>query len=253
MRSEQQGFSYRQLPLPQTVPDGVEVWSLALDLQAPLSPADLAVFDASERERIACLHFHKDRVRAVATRAALRRLLAGRLMTVPEALHFSVNEYGKPALQGEAGIEFNVSHAGCFAMIALSNNGRIGVDIEYQHEEIDANNLSRYILSPLEYRPAGMTQVEFIRHWVAKESVLKALGLGISEHLQSVSILPDGNADYQVICDYPEWPELKVWPIEAPANYSAALAMECRVQPHEKALNLEAAADRSSASGDSGG
>lgn len=232
MRSEQQGFSYQRLPLPQTVPDGVEVWSLALDLQAPLSPADLAVLDASERERIACLHFHKDRVRAVATRSALRRLLAERLMSAPEALHFSVNKYGKPALQGEAGIEFNVSHAGCFAMIALSNSGRIGVDIEYLHHEIDAHSLSRYILSPLEHRPAGMTLTEFIHHWVAKESVLKALGLGISEHLQSVSILPNGNEDYQVICDYPEWPELKVWPIEAPADYSAALAMEYRNLSH---------------------
>ena len=83
-----------------------------------------------------------------------------------------------------------------------------------------------YVLSSLE-RKSVSGIADFIEHWVAKESVSKKpLGLGISEYLQAVSILPGEGSDYRVIHDQPEWAGLKVWSINAPEGYAAAVAVK---------------------------
>jgi len=219
------------LTLPETVPTDIEVWLLTLNLQAPLHDADLSILNNSERNHAASLHFHEDRVRSVATRAALRRLLAVRVAAAPEALVFTANEYGKPYLKdlkGHVNIEFNISHAGGFALIALSGHQRVGVDIEYADRSIDIHSLARYVLSPLEYQSVCMTQQTFMHRWVAKESALKSLGCGITEHLQAISILSGDSTDYRIVCDYPSWPRLKGWRLELPTDdYLAALTVEC--------------------------
>lgn len=216
------------LALPETVPASIEVWLLKLDLQAPLHDADLSVLNDSERNHAASLHFHEDRVRSVTARAALRRLLAARVSAAPETLTFTTNDYGKPYLSGHAHVEFNVSHAGGLALIALSVRQRVGVDIEYVDRSIDVHSLARHVLSPLERQSVPITQQTFMQHWVAKESALKALGCGITEHLQTISIIAGGSTGYQIICDYPSWPKLKGWELKLPADdYLAALTVEC--------------------------
>lgn len=216
------------LTLPPAVPDGIKVWLLALNLQAPLHDSDLSVLSKSERNHAASLHFHEDRVRSVATRAALRRLLAMQVGAAPDALLFTTNAYGKPLLQSDMNIEFNVSHAGSFALIAMSRDRCVGVDIEYAKRTIDVNSMVHYVFSPLERQSARKNQETFMLHWVAKESALKALGYGISEHLQTVSIIPGSNTDYQIVYDNPSWPSLKGWLIKLPTdNYLAALAVQC--------------------------
>lgn len=216
------------LALPATVPDGVEVWLLTLNLQAPLCDADLALLSDGERNHAASLYFHEDRVRSVTARAALRRLLAARVADAPQALVFGTNAHGKPFLQDHANIEFNVSHAGGFALIALADKQRVGVDIEYANQLIDVHSLSRYVLSPKEQLSAHITQQTFMCYWVAKESALKALGFGITEHLQAISILSSDDTDFQIACDYPSWPKIKGWRLKLPVdNYLATLAVEC--------------------------
>ena len=215
------------LTLPPAVPDDIEVWLLPLNLRAPLHDADLSILSNSERNHATALYFHEDRVRSVATRAALRRLLAPQVMSTPEALLFATNAYGKPFLQSNAHIEFNVSHAGSFSLIATSRERCVGVDIEYADRPIDISSLARHVFSPLERRCARQTQHAFMRRWVAKESALKALGIGISEHLQTISIITGNNTDHHIVCEDPSWPELKGWLIALPTNdYLAALTVQ---------------------------
>lgn len=219
----------QRLSLPKTVPDGVEVWLLRLNLQAPISSADFLLLNESERARALRFHTHADQVRSTATRAALRRILATKIAVSPHELHFMENQYGKPHLHGATGIDFNVSHAGQFALIAISTHGQVGIDIEDCNRQLDVSALTDYVFTALERQSELVTTVDFIKRWVAKESVLKAVGVGISEHLQTVSVLPAKHGGYRIICDYPKWPGLKVWPIEAPDCYAAALAL--RIAP----------------------
>lgn len=218
----------QRLPLPETVPSGVEVWLLKMNLQTPVSDSDLFLLSEGELACARRFRRHEDQVRSIATRAALRRMLASRLRLPPDTLRFVVNRHGKPYLQEDAGIEFNVSHAGCFALIALSTSGQIGVDIEYRDRGIDAKSLGAYVFSPLERKSGLIANEDFFQHWVVKESVLKALGEGISEHLQAISILPGDEECYRIEHNRPEWAGIKAWSIEAPDGYAAALAIKNR-------------------------
>jgi 4'-phosphopantetheinyl transferase len=201
-----------------------------MNLRMPVPDSDVSLLNEDELTGALRFRKHEDQVRSVVTRAALRRMLASRLKLPPAKLRLVENHHGKPCLQQDAGIEFNVSHAGCFALIALSTSGQVGVDIEYRKRGIDAKSLGPYVFSPRE-RESGLNE-DFIEHWVVKESVLKALGVGISKHLQAISVLPGSGECYRIEHDCPDWSGIKAWPIEAPACYAAALA----VKSHGSAL-----------------
>jgi 4'-phosphopantetheinyl transferase len=218
-------YPIKCLPLPESITTGIEAWLLELDLRLPVPDSELVLL--SEEERLRALRFrrHEDCVRSIATRAALRRLLGAHLMLPPADLRFVVNACGKPRLDIESGIEFNVSHSGSFALIALSTVGQVGVDIECRDREVDAENLAVYVFSAFERRVALQTGEDFIQRWVAKEAVLKALGCGISDHLQSVSVLPSRGEAYEITQDQTQWAEIKAWRLLAPDGYAAALAL----------------------------
>ncbi|MFG6175954.1 4'-phosphopantetheinyl transferase family protein [Halomonas sp. THAF12] len=225
---EHEGGAERLQRLPGSVPAQVEVWRLALDPTAPLAAADWALLSDGERARVGRLRRHEDRLRAVATRAALRRRLAVRLDAEPRGLRLVINRHGKPRLPDPAGLAFNVSHAGDFALIALSTQGEVGIDIERRLASTDEQALAALVLSPRERRPDMTARLGFHERWVAKEAVLKALGLGIGDHLQALSVLPGGGvgeARYRLQHARADWPRLEAWALAAPAGYAAALAL----------------------------
>jgi len=61
--------------LPETIPPGVEVWLLKLDLQLPVPDSDLSLLSEDERIRALGYRRQEDQVRSAVTRAALRRVL----------------------------------------------------------------------------------------------------------------------------------------------------------------------------------
>lgn len=215
-----------RLPPPRSAPADVEVFQLEFDLETPASNADLGVLGEDERERAAKFRKLEDRIRFVVTRAALRRLLGERLRRSPSALCFQAGPYGKPLLRDGVGLEFNVSHSGGFALIALSRTGAVGVDIERRDDAANVASLATLTLSPSE-RAAGDVGVDaFFERWVAKEAVLKALGLGIGEHLQALSVWPrpDAPGQYALIHAEEDWSGVGAWALDAAPGYAAALA-----------------------------
>ncbi|ALQ52095.1 4'-phosphopantetheinyl transferase family protein [Nitrosomonas ureae] len=213
----------KRLHLPEVVPAATEIWLLEFDFDSKQLIDDWSLLSVDEQIHSQCFRQHEDRVRGIVTRATLRRLLAKYLMLPPYKIPIEKNEFGKPRLPAYYGIEFNVSHTGDFALIALSAKGEIGVDIEYCHR--DVNNLWVHVLSSEERAQGIWSNRNFIDLWVIKESVLKALGFGISEHLPAITVLPNNDGSYRVIHDRRDWTEIKAWSIEAPAHYAAAFAL----------------------------
>ncbi|MDP3662968.1 MAG: 4'-phosphopantetheinyl transferase superfamily protein [Nitrosomonas sp.] len=213
----------QRLHLPRTVPAGIEVWLLKFNFDSTQFIDDWPLLSVDEQMRAQRFRQHEDQVRSIVTRAALRRLLAEWVMSSPHDIQIELDKFGKPRLPAYYGVEFNVSHAGDFALIALSTQGEIGVDIEYRHR--DVSNLCIHVLSPVERARRVWSNENFIDLWVAKESVLKALGFGITEYLQAITVLPDHGGSYHVMHDQTEWAEVKAWSIDAPIHYAAALAL----------------------------
>ncbi len=220
-------------PLPDLLPAGIQVFQLALDLAAPLLAGDQALLSAEEGERALRFHRHEDKVRFVAARAALRRLLGARMRCCPQSLRFTANKYGKPRLAVACSADpapyFNVSHAGDFALIALSDRVPVGVDIERRDPHCDVAGLSRQVLSTLERQLPGERRLDFFEYWTAKEAVLKAMGLGVTEHLQRLSVLLPERASehrYDLRREGLEGPGVDVLRLDSPFGYAAALAWQ---------------------------
>lgn len=246
----------RALPLSDSVPDGVQAWLLPLDLRAPIKPADWHLLSEDEKARAERFHRRADRVRMAAARAALRRHLARRLGCAPAALRFELGPNDKPRLRPRGGhkpaVTFNVSHCGEYALIAVSTApcvAALGVDIEQRRADLDLEELAEYAFTPSERAflhrckpcagesgaPPGLDYASaFFLTWVAKEAALKALGVGISEHLQTLSVRIVNERDktsstsLNVALEHErvEGRPLQVSRLEVPGGYCAAIAWQ---------------------------
>lgn len=207
----------------EAIPENIDAWLLEFAFTSVRLAHDWPLLSAQEQFRAQGFHHFQDRIRFVSARATLKRLLAERIGTLPGRLTISITASGKPYLPQHSEIQFNLSHAGNFALIAISSDGRVGIDIERRNREV--TGLSDYVLSPLERAKACWSDKRFIDLWVAKEAVLKALGLGIAEYLQDISVLPESGSYYRIEHGRPDWGSIRAWPIEVPKYYSAALAL----------------------------
>jgi 4'-phosphopantetheinyl transferase len=221
----------QQIALPESLVPHVEAWRLDLDLNAPVSHADWAILKKDEGERALRLARHEDRVRFVSTRAALRRLLAARLGRRPQDLRFQTSTRGKPRLAQACGadtaLQFNVSHSGSHALVAISNSRPVGVDIEHCDPGLNVAEIEPQVLAPFEQRLDPRRQPEFFERWVVKEAVLKAIGTGVAEHLRQLSVARPAVETcrrYGLHHADPAWRLPGAWSIDAPAGYAAAIA-----------------------------
>src|SRR5688572_6835885 len=131
----------------------VHVWrvplddSLAAEMRPTLSPDECARADR--------FHFARDRNRFIVARGSLRMILGSYLDLAPVAVSFSYSSYGKPALS-EAdsaltnGITFNLSHANELALIAVTRDRQIGVDIEFIRPDFASEKIAARFFSPQE-------------------------------------------------------------------------------------------------------
>jgi 4'-phosphopantetheinyl transferase len=165
---------------------GVQVWQVQLDVDAAAVASAMAVLSGEERARADRLRRPQDRRRFIVSRGALRRILGGGLGVAPQALRLGEGEHGKPCLAVADGPQFNVSHSGDLALIAVCRGHAVGVDIEQTGRgpgELDAiaqayfSTAERLAYAAL---PAAERAPAFYRGWTRKEAVAKALGLGMS-------------------------------------------------------------------------
>jgi len=102
----------------------------------------------------------------------------------PQIWSFRTSRTGKPEVEQDTDIGFNISHSAGVAACAVGRNLAIGVDIERVTARAFSHLPQRYFTPP-EARTLGSLPNEqrrelFFRAWVAKEALLKADGSGIT-------------------------------------------------------------------------
>lgn len=171
------------------------IWYVDLDASADIRAAR-HVLSAAEQLKADRFRFDRDRNRYVMGRAALRQILAGHLGCSPSDLYFAYGTHGKPFLMGSSPmIDFNVAHSGAEAVIALTHNAAIGVDIEIARRIPDVTALASEVFSPIERREfdgAADPSRAFLNGWTRKEAYLKAIGIGCSVPLTEVTVSLSG-------------------------------------------------------------
>ncbi len=135
---------------------------------------------------------------------ALGKLLAGYAdrRDAPTILR---GEHGKPYAPDLGGIEFNLSHSGRHALIAIARDQPIGVDLERQGRQRSVDAIAHRYFAATESRalsalPAELRDAAFLRLWTGKEAVLKALGQGLSFGLDRVEFELDGAGHVVALC-----------------------------------------------------
>ncbi|HWE52711.1 MAG TPA: hypothetical protein VG273_23160 [Bryobacteraceae bacterium] len=177
-----------------TVASGsVAIWTV------PLGAPRSGFLSEDDAARAARFLREKDRIYWTHARLALRSVLAGYTGQTPESLRFVCNENGKPALVG-AEIEFNLSHAGDFALIAVSRSRPVGIDLERIRAEVDIAALLRR----LGETDLPETIPELYQRWTRREARSKAAG-------GQLFVMP------------PE--DIEAFDIEGPKGYAAAVAV----------------------------
>lgn len=176
----------------------------------------------------------EDRRRFIAARARLRQVVGHYLGTPPGDVLFQSNPFGKPALaDGSARLQFNLSHAEVWALIAVGRDRSLGIDIEPVNA-VRCEDLAPLVLTPREQEelalyPPNERHNAFLRGWTRKEAYVKARGEGLSLPLdrfdvplaaKKIGMLIDTARDTET---QGQW---RVYPINLLPGHIAALVVE---------------------------
>jgi 4'-phosphopantetheinyl transferase len=211
----------------------VDVWRIHLDLELDSVKSFESTLSEDELQRASNFHFDKDRDRYIIAHFSLRDILGRYLGTEPAQLEFSIDQYGKPSLLKHK-LEFNLSHSGSFALVAVTQSRIIGVDVERMREGISSLSIARQYFSPaeiaeLETVPAEQKETAFFACWTRKEAFIKAKGLGLSLPLDSfdVSLTQDEPAILRAVRPQPQ--EAARWTLlslDVAPRHAGAVAVE---------------------------
>jgi 4'-phosphopantetheinyl transferase len=108
-----------------------------------------------------------------------------------------IGEHGRPRLaQPQAGLDFNWSHSGELAVLAVARGIAPGIDVECARQRPRAMELARRFFHAEETAallalPQADRSAAFFELWTAKEAVLKATGRGISFGLDRLRVRRD--------------------------------------------------------------
>lgn len=142
--------------------------------------------------------------RLLLAHAAVRLVLGGALGHDPRALRFvrrcgecGAVGHGKPYLDAPADaatLDFSLSHAGDFALVAIARGRRIGVDIEAIGRAGDPMLAGEFLSAAEQRAIASLTPAErsraAARSWTRKEALLKGHGRGITGDLRALQMQP---------------------------------------------------------------
>jgi 4'-phosphopantetheinyl transferase len=139
-------------------------------------------------------HFARDRRRFCVRRGFLRHLLGHYLACAPSAVRFVFGPQGKPLLANEPDLHFSLSHSADLALIGVSRDAQLGVDIENAREFEDADAIARRFFTPREVSawvetPPGRRNTAFFNCWTRKEALVKVSGEGISLSLDRFEVV----------------------------------------------------------------
>ncbi len=147
------------------------------------------VLSEDEQARARRFHSTQDRTRFIKARGAMRLLLGCYLATAPEELVFVYGPRGKPFIASPASVlSFNLIHTGDMALLGVSREAAIGIDLEQVREKPNFHAIARRVFSTAIVQ--ALSQLEgaalaeaFFKHWTEHEARMKAIGNGIfSQH-----------------------------------------------------------------------
>ncbi len=156
------------------------------------------LLSSDERSRAERFAANSIRDRFVVARGRLRLVLGYFLGIAPQLVEFEYGEFGKPfpAAKHDSKLAFNLSHSRDKALIAVTDEGHVGIDIEVVDTDLHVEPLALQLFGENELQcwrqlPVDVSKRVLLQAWVCKEAVVKAMGIGWSQGLLSIALPKD--------------------------------------------------------------
>lgn len=214
----------------ESIAERIDIWSLHLPGLAGEADPCRGLLTEEERGRATRFLRPADAAAFILSRGMLRRILGGYLECAPSAIRFDRNGNGKPFLKGHP-LEFNLSHSRDRALIAVTANRRVGIDIEFRRQGVRREDIAARWFAPEEQdclRAAKDPGPVFFDIWAGKEAYVKARGASVYRDFNTFSV---------PLCTRPEFPCAGTdgrWifqALEIAPDYSAVLVSEAPAVP----------------------
>ncbi len=172
----------------QDLSSTIHVWRISL-VPCPAQDDGLArALAPAERARADRFRFPADRARWVRTRGIVRALLGGYLRCPPAHVPLTAGAHGKPILTPgfrANSLSFNWSHTNDLALLAVTQGGEVGIDVERVRTDFDPWTTAQSVFSAgelacLRDTAPAQSHALFFKFWTAKEALLKSLGTGFT-------------------------------------------------------------------------
>lgn len=166
----------------------------AIRLSSPISDSDFqqayARAELSRQRKIDAYLHREDKERSLVGDMLIRLMLFRHFGYVSLKVPFSADRFGKPYLEGQCGMHFNISHAGDWIVSAVDSSP-IGIDVE-RIRSIDMAVANHYFSDAEQERlkavPPENKLSYFFDLWTLKESYIKGIGKGLNEPLRLFTI-----------------------------------------------------------------
>ena len=185
-------------PLPPPLPSqGLQLWQLSTPLPGHAHQQVRRWLSPHELQRAAA-YAHPRYARQFEARRGLLRLVLGHAVGChPRDVALVSNPQGKPLLcqdrHARCDIHFNLSHSHHVALLAVTRDGPVGIDVERIDPARDVMGIAKRYFHPEEYQqlisqPREKQAACFYDLWACKEAVVKAQGQGIASGISQFRI-----------------------------------------------------------------
>ncbi|WP_447507240.1 4'-phosphopantetheinyl transferase family protein [Acinetobacter oleivorans] len=155
----------------------------------------------SSAEKLRYDQYHPKAARLfLISRVLVKTVLADKLGISPHAVNIELHPNGKPFVEGGKAVYFNLTHSADVIILAVTEEGEIGVDIEQVDREFEWMRVDS-VLAPIEIEWIKENEItdsssvfqRFFQIWTLKEAYIKCTGEGMSRHLKKLNfhVLPE--------------------------------------------------------------
>jgi 4'-phosphopantetheinyl transferase len=153
---------------------------------------------------------------------------------------------------GQGGLHFNLSDTDGLALVAVSAEGPLGVDVECARSsprilEVAERFFSSREVAALSALEPAERPAAFYRIWTRKEAFIKALGTGLSRGLETFDVSLEPGAGARLLATRPDAAEAARWQLydlDAGPDHAAALVVRAlhqdRPPPHVRLRDYRA-------------
>ena len=202
------------------------MWEIPLQTNDADLDSCRRMLDEHELRRLAKFPTVDLQRRFAVSHAATRVILGSYLGRGPTEISFELGRWGKPAVIGSRWLQHNLSHSDEIALLAISLDAPVGVDVETAKTAVAAVALANRFFLPSEARsvaarPAALQVAWFLRLWTRKEAAGKASGLPLDQALKFPVDALDGCA----LLNCPVGDSRRIADIDCGGDYIGTVAM----------------------------